>query len=374
MGICTQAMDGGFQYQNFETTNLSSPKMSCLESPVSAFYATEHFMDLPQYEYQFGNPPSELSKNYDPKIPSYQPSGESFFIDSPQLDGPNFQSRDTQQSIARSNSSSQQYYSSGKSYKVPCSNLQGNKHALDLQSHLLDDFESSDRRQSTIYIDQDQDQDLRVSHNLYSSSYAQVRQSTRPSGLSIVPGSSVSSGAVFPTKTRIRWTQDLHERFVKCVNCLGGAEKATPKAILKLMESDGLTIFHVKSHLQKYRIAKYMPDPTGGKTEKIAPKNDATQLNIRTGMQITEALQLQLDVQRRLHEQLEIQRNLQLRIEEQGRQLKMMFEQQHRNKSPSKIQNFDDVVSPADPSTCIEDVQDSIADGSGNTHFPSKIS
>ncbi|XP_059669841.1 myb family transcription factor PHL5-like [Cornus florida] len=50
-----------------------------------------------------------------------------------------------------------------------------------------------------------------------------------------------------------------------------------------------------------------------------------------SGMQIKEALQVQLDVQRRLHEQLEIQRNLQLRIEEQGRQLKMMFDIQDSN-------------------------------------------
>ena len=27
-----------------------------------------------------------------------------------------------------------------------------------------------------------------------------------------------------PRKTRIRWTEDLHERFVECVNQLGGAD------------------------------------------------------------------------------------------------------------------------------------------------------
>ncbi|CAL5029458.1 unnamed protein product [Urochloa decumbens] len=132
-----------------------------------------------------------------------------------------------------------------------------------------------------------------------------------------------------PSKTRIRWTQDLHERFVDCVNQLGGADKATPKGILKLMNSDGLTIYHIKSHLQKYRIAKYMPASTSeGKQEKRAAGNDAQNLDPSTGMQITEALRVQLDVQRRLHEQLEIQRNLQLRIEAQGKKLQKMFEEQ----------------------------------------------
>ncbi|KAA8518255.1 hypothetical protein F0562_015862 [Nyssa sinensis] len=90
-------------------------------------------------------------------------------------------------------------------------------------------------------------------------------------------------------------------------------------------------------------------------------------------MQIKEALQLQLDAQRRLHEQLEIQRNLQLRIEEQGRQLKMMFDQQQkRNKSFFEMQNAN-ITSPDGPSTSLEDVEILIADGSENTHFPSKI-
>ncbi|XP_062227037.1 myb family transcription factor RLI1-like isoform X2 [Phragmites australis] len=142
-----------------------------------------------------------------------------------------------------------------------------------------------------------------------------------------------------PSKTRIRWTQDLHERFVDCVNQLGGADifscccvtlaEATPKGILKLMNSDGLTIYHIKSHLQKYRIAKYMPVSTPeGKQEKRAAGNEVQNLDPNTGMQITEALRVQLDVQRRLHEQLEIQRNLQLRIEAQGKKLQKMFEEQ----------------------------------------------
>ncbi|CAA6675380.1 unnamed protein product [Spirodela intermedia] len=155
-----------------------------------------------------------------------------------------------------------------------------------------------------------------------------------------------------PAKPRIRWTPELHERFVEAVNQLGGSEKATPKGVLKLMRVDRLTIYHVKSHLQKYRTARFKPDSpeasernldslegmtlsTKGRKSPIhRPSGEIITRfggeRIFLGTWITEALRLQMEVQKKLHEQLEIQRKLQLQIEEQGKYLQIMFENQRR--------------------------------------------
>ncbi|XP_057798177.1 protein PHOSPHATE STARVATION RESPONSE 1-like [Salvia miltiorrhiza] len=148
------------------------------------------------------------------------------------------------------------------------------------------------------------------------------------SGEICTSGAQSSSNAA-PGKQRMRWTPELHETFVEAVNKLGGSERATPKGVLKLMKVEGLTIYHVKSHLQKYRTARYKPETTEESSErKSASIEDLSSLDLKTGIEITEALRLQMEVQKRLHEQLEIQRNLQLRIEEQGKYLQMMFEKQ----------------------------------------------
>ncbi|KAJ4955264.1 hypothetical protein NE237_012047 [Protea cynaroides] len=178
------------------------------------------------------------------------------------------------------------------------------------------------------------------------------QQLSVPSGELCPVASPPSSVNGAPTKPRMRWTPELHERFVEAVNQLGGSERATPKGVLKLMKVESLTIYHVKSHLQKYRTARYRPDSSEGTSEKkINPIEEMSSLDLKTGIEITEALRLQMEVQKRLHEQLEIQRNLQLRIEEQGKYLQMMFEKQYKTTSDKLKASSPTPGDPAAPSS-----------------------
>ncbi|KAM7260289.1 hypothetical protein ACFE04_016030 [Oxalis oulophora] len=147
-------------------------------------------------------------------------------------------------------------------------------------------------------------------------------------------GSDRQDGSV---KERLRWTTELHDRFVDAVNKLGGPDRATPKGILKAMDVEGLTIYHVKSHLQKYRFAKFIPESTTrGKSDRrnitdIMPNFAAT-----AGMQLQEALQMHLEAQKRMCDQLEVQKSLKLKIEAQGRFLDRIG-QEHKNRPSSTI-------------------------------------
>uniref|UniRef100_A0A175YIC3 MYB-CC type transcription factor LHEQLE-containing domain-containing protein n=1 Tax=Daucus carota subsp. sativus TaxID=79200 RepID=A0A175YIC3_DAUCS len=53
-------------------------------------------------------------------------------------------------------------------------------------------------------------------------------------------------------KPRLKWNPELHQRFVHAVAQLGGADKATPKALMRVMRIQGLTLYHLKSHLQAF--------------------------------------------------------------------------------------------------------------------------
>ncbi|KAF8642555.1 hypothetical protein HU200_067234 [Digitaria exilis] len=72
---------------------------------------------------------------------------------------------------------------------------------------------------------------------------------------------------------RLRWTPDLHMAFVHAVERLGGQERATPKLVLQMMNVRGLSIAHVKSHLQMYRSKKLDQDgrPRGSISSVYSP-------------------------------------------------------------------------------------------------------
>lgn len=171
------------------------------------------------------------------------------------------------------------------------------------------------------------------------------------------------SGLVLSTdaKPRLKWTPELHQRFVDAVNQLGGAEKATPKTVMRLMGIPGLTLYHLKSHLQKYRLSKNLQAQVNVGTNKntigcaiVADGMPGTSVPamINTNvipqpektMQIGEALQMQIEVQRQLNEQLEVQRHLQLRIEAQGKYLQAVLEQAQeslgkQNSGPANLED-----------------------------------
>ncbi|KAK7345134.1 hypothetical protein VNO77_15609 [Canavalia gladiata] len=389
MGTCNQPLGmaciGGVEQQPYIGQSKSSSTSSIIsrfESPTSAFYATEICMGFSQYDSQVGNPSliSQFSKINDFEFPLYQSPRENLFLDSqPNQPAPNFElsSNPLQAMLKPQSNSDQCCRSSENSNKIPCGNFPGSNFLPIEQPKLFIDDDASVSRSPSIPSKGNQDQTVSCgSYNLPLTqlSFSSQQEKLSPTGsVSVTSGNPASNGSVVSNKARIRWTQDLHEKFVECVNRLGGAEKATPKAILRLMESDGLTIFHVKSHLQKYRIAKYMPESSHGKSDKRTHVENM-HLDVKTGLQIREALQLQLDVQRRLHEQLEIQRKLQLRIEEQGKKLKMMFDQQQ--KTSNSLLNTQNLGNTANSDIPIspKNVQVSISEGSENSLFPSKIS
>ncbi|KAK6159941.1 hypothetical protein DH2020_003322 [Rehmannia glutinosa] len=117
-------------------------------------------------------------------------------------------------------------------------------------------------------------------------------------------------------KPRLKWTHELHQRFVDAVNQLGGAEKATPKSLMRVMGIHGLTLYHLKSHLQngENRRSQSTDMISGGAEEEI-----------NESLQVAQALQMQMEVQKKLHEQIEVQRHLQLRIEAQGKYLQSVL-------------------------------------------------
>ncbi|XP_003570376.1 protein PHOSPHATE STARVATION RESPONSE 2 isoform X2 [Brachypodium distachyon] len=131
-----------------------------------------------------------------------------------------------------------------------------------------------------------------------------------------------------PTKSRMRWTTELHELFVGAIIKLGGSEKATPKAVQKIMKVEGLTIYHVKSHLQKYRTVRHRSESSDGTSTERSGQMDEISSQKLKDMDTSEGLRTQIGLQKQLHEQLEIQRKLQLQVEEHSKYLEMAIAKQ----------------------------------------------
>ncbi|XP_024371021.1 uncharacterized protein [Physcomitrium patens] len=121
------------------------------------------------------------------------------------------------------------------------------------------------------------------------------------------------------------------------------AQEATPKSVMRVMGVKGLTLYHLKSHLQKYRLGKQLhrdsrvheanKDGSHESSDMQGTSNGTsdgtltpTSQNPQDNIQIPEAMRLQMEIQCRLHEQLEVQRELQLRIEAQGKYLQTILE------------------------------------------------
>ncbi|KAH0660959.1 hypothetical protein KY285_027372 [Solanum tuberosum] len=147
-------------------------------------------------------------------------------------------------------------------------------------------------------------------------------------------------------KPRLRWTAELHQQFVDAVTKLGGPDKATPKLVLRLMGLKGLTLYHLKSHLQKYRLGQLAKKQNAAEANKensgdssgqfglhsSGPSTSSLSMNFMQGeVPTTEAVMCQIEVQKRLQEQLQVQQKLQMRIEAQGKYLQAILDKAQKS-------------------------------------------
>ncbi|KAF1866553.1 hypothetical protein Lal_00017936 [Lupinus albus] len=143
------------------------------------------------------------------------------------------------------------------------------------------------------------------------------------------------SGLVLTTdpKPRLRWTVELHERFVDAVTQLGGPDKATPKTIMRVMGVKGLTLYHLKSHLQKFRLGKQPHKEFNDHSIK-----DASALELQRNTASSSAM-----IGRNMNEYASllilhllpfllsyVQKHLQLRIEAQGKYMQSILEKAYQ--------------------------------------------
>ncbi|KAF5475639.1 hypothetical protein F2P56_007427 [Juglans regia] len=153
----------------------------------------------------------------------------------------------------------------------------------------------------------------------------------------VIKNSTPAASAGGTGKQRLRWTSDLHDRFVDAISQLGGPDSGGYTE--RCSESDGCTwTYHLsceKSFTANWAMNLNFEDSDVKlqvlmMRRKVLETAFLPQILHRGGMQINEALRMQMEVQKRLHEQLEVQRQLQMRIEAQGKYLQKIIEEQQK--------------------------------------------
>ncbi|XP_042490216.1 myb family transcription factor PHL7-like [Macadamia integrifolia] len=163
-----------------------------------------------------------------------------------------------------------------------------------------------------------------------SSSASSVRPLLPRQDLVCTSNSRGSTNTILSSRQRLRWTHELHERFVDAVEKLGGPDRATPKVVLRAMGVLGLTTFHVKSHLQKYRLAAHQPESSadGKKSDKKQAGNATSSSDGSFKVQKSLPRKWKTEEQKQLHDPPEVQSELQMGEAHQGKHQKVTQEHQ----------------------------------------------
>ncbi|CAL5429372.1 unnamed protein product [Camellia sinensis] len=148
-------------------------------------------------------------------------------------------------------------------------------------------------------------------------------------------------------KPRLRWTADLHDRFVDAVTKLGGPDTSNSQVGAESDGRKGLDVVPFKeSFTGKYRLGQQAKkhntieqnreNNDGSYRDYQVHSSSATThslgVNTEQGeLPIAEALRCQVEVQKRLQEQLEVQKKLQMRIEAQGKYLQTILEKAQKS-------------------------------------------
>ncbi|KAM3214677.1 hypothetical protein ACQJBY_066923 [Aegilops geniculata] len=126
--------------------------------------------------------------------------------------------------------------------------------------------ESRRRSQAISHMSRDNDDDQRVHPGTLAKNKDSKSKSNEKDGSNENKESTQASTT--HKNTRVKWTIELHNKFLEAINQIG-LDKAAPNKILELMNVDCLTRHNIASHLQKYRLylKRVRQNPLGDASE-----------------------------------------------------------------------------------------------------------